>query len=98
MGQFSFVGEKDKEVLDDSEALIECVREWKGANRDDRKRVRIQYESAESTSEDSPPLRWTKGRISSIFSFMYTRKETIEDVEGLTLPYNLHRIINLIMC
>jgi len=66
MGQFSFVGEKDKEVLDDSEALIECVREWKGANRDDRKRVRIQYESAESTSEDSPPLRWTKGYKSVI--------------------------------
>ena len=62
MGQFSFMGESDKEVLDDSSILVECVQEWKSANRDERKRVRIQYEAAESsTGEDPPPLRRTKG-------------------------------------
>jgi len=46
LGHFSFLDEANKTVLDENSALLEAAREWKTANRDERKRIRIQYEPA----------------------------------------------------
>ena len=64
LGQFNLMGENDeKGILDDSEALLECVKEWKDANRDERKRVRIQYEKLQTSNSDDErsSIRLAKG-------------------------------------
>ena len=65
LGQFSFLDEATKDVLDDHPTLQEAVKTWRAANRDERKRVRIHYEPAPETADDeeksSKSSRRTKG-------------------------------------
>jgi len=65
LGQFSFLDEATKDVLDDHPTLQEAVKTWRTANRDERKRVRIHYEPAPETVDDeeksSKSSRRTKG-------------------------------------
>ena len=64
-GQFSFLDESAKNVLDESPSLHEVVKEWRASNRDEqRKRVRIQYEAAQVADDGenvTKSLRRTKG-------------------------------------
>jgi len=64
-GQFSFLDESAKNVLDESPSLHEVVKEWRASNRDEqRKRVRIQYEAAQVSDDGentTKSLRRTKG-------------------------------------
>jgi len=65
LGHFSFLDEASKSVLDDNPDLHEAAKEWKNANRDERKRIRIQYEPAPETPEGdekaASSLRKAKG-------------------------------------
>ena len=47
LGQFSFLDETDKEVLDDTSALFAAAKKWKTSNNDEGKRkTYIRYEAA----------------------------------------------------
>ena len=50
LGQFSFLDETDKEVLDDTSALFAAAKKWKTSNNDkDKKKTYIRYEAAPQT-------------------------------------------------
>ena len=50
LGQFSFLDETDKEVLDDTSALFAAAKKWKTSNNDEGKRKTfIRYEAAPQT-------------------------------------------------
>jgi len=70
LGQFSFLDEADRDVLDNSPSLHEAVKTWKLANRDERKRVRIQYEPFPETVDGEEKAtrasRRTKGYESMV--------------------------------
>lgn len=50
LGQFSFLDETDKEVLDDTTALFSAAKKWKTSNNDEgKKKTYIRYEAAPQT-------------------------------------------------
>lgn len=65
LGQFSFLDEAERNVFDNSPSLHDAVKTWKLANRDERKRVRIQYEplpeTVDGVEKSTKASRRTKG-------------------------------------